>query len=117
MTRCANPECRRPLDPERVARYGARVCDAACRAAAFRARHGIRRVKAGSGAPVAREPRANGSRSGPSGLQVSFRRAVRELAAVAPVGLTSTEAERWAAQRLAPALSDRQRARLEARRG
>lgn len=39
--RCQNPDCWAVLDPERVRRYNAKTCDAACRAAAFRARHGI----------------------------------------------------------------------------
>lgn len=122
MTACANPECRAVLDPERVRKYGAKTCNAACRAAAFRARHGIGRVSGGAGAPVAREGRANGSRKpNAAGLQVSYRKAAVVLAE----HLASEEfhwfeggdeecaavAERW----LREALSDAQRARLDAR--
>lgn len=114
---CANPECPNPIDPERVRRYDAKTCDAACRAAAFRARHGIRRVSDGAEPVVASKPRANGSRSGPSGAQVSFRRAVGVVAdlLVAEAGWDPGPAYDLAQEWLGEALSEKQRARLAAR--
>lgn len=104
------------------------TCGASCRAFLYRYRHDIRRadgsrVEPPSGSPLAvggptisgaRAPRANGSDGTrkPSGLQLSYRKAVevvtRELAPfVEPVRVEAA---------LRTALPDRQRERLEAGR-
>lgn len=78
--------CGLSLPPERPNR---RFCTPACRTAAYRAR------------------KASPKRHKPPGLQVSYRRAVDQIAPL----LGRKQAERL----LAPALSDRQRQQLEDR--
>jgi hypothetical protein len=108
MTRCENPACGAVLDPERVRRYNAKTCDAACRAAAFRARHGI--VPVGGRAETQTPVRtARKGRYKPPGPQLSYWRAVGAVA-------EGFGAEReWVERILRPVLPEAQRARLEAR--
>jgi hypothetical protein len=115
MTRCANPACRKVLDPVRVAKTGARVCNDRCRAAAWKTRVAYGRHDVVS--------RANGSqaRNKPSGAQVSYFKA-REAIARRLGGPSWNEnalsRNYWlceASDALRPALSDRQRAQLDAR--
>jgi hypothetical protein len=123
MTQCENPACDAVLDPERVRRYNAKTCDAACRAAAFRARHGI--VPVGGRAEAQTPVRtARRGRYKPPGPQLSYHRAVAALAAdlararwgLAQWGLEPPDAFRTEAERiLRPVLPAAQRARLEAR--
>lgn len=106
---CAAPDCNTVIDPERWDR-GKRTCDSKCRAAAFRARHGYRRVSDGGPVPVASEGRSHGS-SGPSGKQLSFRKAVRTVTDLLvseagwDTGVATETAEAW----LAAALPAKQR--------
>jgi hypothetical protein len=107
VARCANPACRKELDPERVRKYGARTCNGRCRAAAWK-------TSVGYGRPA----RANGpvGRRKESGVQASYRRAVASLSAwLQAQGWDAEDAETEAARVLRPALSDRQRAQLDAR--
>lgn len=106
MRTCANKNCGASLDGMRAS---ARYCSAGCRTAGWKDRKGItgyRAVKAS----------LNGRRK-PSGMQISYRKAVealaRRLAALGPLGPDDalTAAERV----LRPALSDRQRELLEQR--
>jgi hypothetical protein len=114
---CRNPSCPRPtvpLDAERVRKNGATTCDDKCRAAAWKAEHGYGRHDGVSG-------RANGSqaRRKPSGVQVSYRKAVAVLAAEVYENsdgfLSRARAVRHAEHLLRPALSERQRKQLEDR--
>jgi len=80
---CANLDCRKPLAADRVVRHGATACDAKCRAAAWKARERygrhpgpIPRTANGD----AQEGRANGHRRKASGLQVSYRKALDNIA-------------------------------------
>jgi hypothetical protein len=113
---CDNRECRKVLDPMRVASNGAKTCDDRCRAAAWKARHNYGRHDA-----QAVSGRANGSqaRRKPSGVQVSYRKAVAVLAAEVyenSDGFLSRErAARHAEHLLRLALSERQRKQLEDR--
>ena len=122
VTRCENPECGAVLDPERAAR-GAKTCDPRCRAAAFRARHGYRRVSDGGPVPVAPTGRSHASRSKPSGAQVSYFKTVNvlaaELARLRRYGLGQLDGEtdhEWARRVLGDALPEKQRERLRGRR-
>lgn len=108
MIRCANPACRRPLDPERVINYGAKTCDAACRAAAWKARTGYGRQTGRKGRANARQPR----RRTPD-LRVSYRKAVDVLAGelerhglVNPPGTGRVVAETWLLEALPPGQRD-----------
>jgi hypothetical protein len=153
---CDNRDCRRVLDPARVASNGAKTCDDRCRAAAWKQRTGYGRNTVPSesrshgytgaicdgcggdvsqsgdvhseGCPVfsaqlaraievADEATARRRRK-PSGVQVSYRKAVEALAgALMRHGEANdiSEAREAAVIVLRPALSERQRKQLEDR--
>lgn len=100
---CAYEKCREKEFES--SRPDARYCSDSCRAAAWKERRGY-----GVARPVRTEP------SRPSGLQVSYHRAVREVAKVLEgYGSSPAVALRRAEVTLARALPERQRQRLEAR--
>jgi len=102
---CENPDCEATLDPTRV-RHGARTCNDRCRAKAWKSRTNYGQH---------RQARANGPRK-PSGLQVSFYKAVDVLAANLVFWLPADSSPDAEAEKiLRAALSDRQRARLQER--
>lgn len=69
MTHCANPECGKRLDPERVKRRNAKYCEGnACRSRAHKLKHGLAEPRP--------ERLENGSRGG---VQLSYRKAVRAV--------------------------------------
>lgn len=109
--KCAGPDCDITLSAVSIA-HGARYCDARCRAAAFRARNGYLPLSAGGPRPVAREGRANGSRSKPSGRQIAYGKAVAATAGLLVLhagwspGAAQAEAEAW----MRSALPERQQA-------
>lgn len=108
MRRCANAACGKVIDPVRVAAHNTRFCDDRCRAAAWKRRTGY-----GRATPPAR-PRA-------SGIQLSYRKASDELTVALADGRYGWSVEGLQRARehanaiLRPALSDRQRAQLDAR--
>jgi hypothetical protein len=117
---CENPGCNAVLDPERVAQHGAKTCNASCRAAAHRARWGIRPVSAGGPVAVAREARLHGPEK-PSGIQCSYFKTLNiltaELEQLRRFGFSQMDAagetERdWARRVLREALPEKQRERL-----
>lgn len=106
---CRLRSCRRVLDPRRVRVYGATACNEKHRVAAWK-------IENNYGAhPGAR----NGGRPRASGLQISWGKAVDELARAlgAQRGLPHDDAymQRMARNILRPALSVRQRAMLDQR--
>lgn len=105
---CRWTECKRVLDPARVA-HGATACDEKHKTAAWKieARYGRHDA-------VAVSARANGSqhRKKPSGLQVSHGKAREELLARL---WHFPDGERLVDEALRAALSDRQRAQLDAK--
>lgn len=118
--RCQNPDCWAVLDAVRVRRWGAKTCDAACRAAAFRARHGI--VPVGGRAEAQTPVRtARRGRYKPPGPQLSYHKAVEALARMLVERWDDPTPGDWrvarwkAAHTLRPVLPAAQRARLEAR--
>jgi hypothetical protein len=114
--RCQNVACWRVLDPVRAA-HGAKSCDSRCRAAAWKQRTGYGRGDSRPAPVVAREGRSHASRSGPSGLTVSYRKAVGVVTdlLVHEAGWDAGPAEGVAEAWLRGALSEGQRARLDAR--
>lgn len=111
---CENPNCGKPLDPERVKKKGARTCDDACRAAAWKARVGYGRKDR----PVARKTRANGKPRKPE-MRVSYHKAVDAACGalatyVMAQGCSEEDAREEIAEAIADALTPRQRAALEA---
>jgi hypothetical protein len=111
---CDNQECRKVLDPARVASNGAKTCDDRCRAAAWKARHNYGRHNA-----QAVSGRANGSqaRRKPSGAQVSYRKAAAAVSEFLQTQMDwdAEDAEVEAREILKPVLSERQRKQLEDR--
>jgi hypothetical protein len=118
--RCQHVGCWAVLHPERAAR-GAKTCDARCRAAAWKARTGYGRPGGRSAAVVVSEGRSHasggGARPASSGLQVSYRKAVAVVTDLlaCEAGFDSGEAGELAEYWLRSALSEAQRARLDAR--
>lgn len=97
---------------------------AACEAAGLPCRVSLQQVRASNGTRDGNGDRHSArntvqTRSKPSGLQVSFWKAVDVLAAALQhrAGYSETRARRWAVQLLAPALSDLQRQQLADRTG
>lgn len=115
---CEAPDCDNEIDPELVRKHDKKTCNDSCRAKAWKARvrYGhhpdpIAHPDAGSG----REGRANARRAKPAGLQVSYRRAVGEVAVClhALYGIAEDRAAEDAREMMRGALSEKQRARLD----
>ncbi len=104
---CARLGCDEPLTSRHA---NARYCSDACKSAAYKARTGY-------ALHATRTPcQTRKSSGGPSGLQVSYRKAVEVVADfLTGPRLPREGAERVAACLLTQALSDKQRARLQAR--
>lgn len=109
---CKDRSCRRVLDPGRVRSYGAQHCPGEkCRARAWKSERAY-----GPHAPA-----RNGKRRDTSGLQISWAKAVDALAAALLIldepndEDSEARARRAAVQTLRPALSVRQRAKLDQR--
>lgn len=128
---CANPECPRVLDAGRVVKHGATTCDDKCRARAWKLRTGYGRHDnpnlQGEG-KERQEGRANVSqrrkRSPASGgVTLSYRRAVAAVAYAFTDEAQETQSwvdddegrKALAESILRSALSDKQRARLDAK--
>jgi hypothetical protein len=109
---CKAPDCDKVVDPKRVELYGAETCDPICRAKAWKADTGY-----GHQDPARRpSPAVRTASRKPSGLQVSYRKAVEGcVEALRECGVDLDEAELIAEKRMRSALSAKQLAKLEAR--
>jgi hypothetical protein len=114
---CRNRDCKRVLDPVRVASYGAMTCASGgrCRAAAWRQATGYGRH---DGPQEPREARTNGSpakRPRASGQQIAYGRAVDALTSYLHQTMHHELARERAEHILRGALSERQRQQLQQR--
>lgn len=100
---CKNPECREPIDPERVEQRDAWTCNSRCRAAAWKAEVGYGRPSPSGGVRTGENAR--------SGVSVSYRKAVNAVASVIP----DPHLQERVVQALRDALPARQRQTLDER--
>lgn len=107
MRTCARDGCNNPVTSKHAS---ARYCSDACKSAQWRADAGYRVVGVRKACQTPKKRRRQ------SGMQVSWAKAVQTLAGVLQNwDMDGEEAEAEAARILRGALSDKQRARLDAR--